>query len=71
MSDLLDTQGVADVLAIAPDTVRWHRKKGNLPKEDLVLGGSPLWKRSTIEEWDTARNTVTRVALATPPTINK
>jgi predicted DNA-binding transcriptional regulator AlpA len=66
--ELLDTTAVAELLGLKPDTVRWyHKKKARgtmLPPADQFFGRSPVWKRSTIEEWDAARRTVTRVDIS-------
>jgi predicted DNA-binding transcriptional regulator AlpA len=61
--DLLDTRDVAALLGIKPDTVRWYKKRGILPDPDKYFGRSPAWNRSTIETWDAARKTVTRVSV--------
>ena len=61
MKDMLDTRAVAKMLGVSYETVRWHRKKGNLPEPDTFFGLSPVWLRSTIEEWDTTRSKRSRV----------
>jgi predicted DNA-binding transcriptional regulator AlpA len=63
MEELLDTQRVAVMLGIKAETVRGYKKRGILPEPDDYFGRSPAWRRSTIEEWDTARKTVLRVSL--------
>jgi predicted DNA-binding transcriptional regulator AlpA len=66
MDELLDTNAVADLLAIKPDTVRWYHKMKILPPADQYFGRSLAWKRSTIESWSQARNTVERVDFLSP-----
>ena len=49
--DMLDTRGVAEIMNVKPDTVRWYHKKGLMPKADYRFGNALVWKRSTIDEW--------------------
>lgn len=54
--DLLDIAGVAELLGVAPATVRGYRSRGLLPEPDgPYIGGSPAWRRSTIERWRNSR----------------
>ena len=61
MDDLLDTTAVADMLGVKPETVRWYHKKKSkgttLPPADQYFGRSPVWKKSTIEQWVENRRT--------------
>ena len=61
MEDMLDSRAVAKMLGVSYETVRWHRKKGNLPEPAAMFGQSPAWTRSTIEEWDATRSKRSRV----------
>lgn len=63
MEEMLDTQRVSEILGIKTETVRWYKKRGILPEPDQYFGRSPAWKRSTIQTWDDARKTVTRVSI--------
>ena len=63
MDDLLDTRRVGLLLGIKAETVRKYKKIGLLPDPDEYFGRSPVWRRSTIEAWDDARKTVTRVSI--------
>lgn len=58
MEDLLDSAGVAEVLNIKAETVRWYHKRGILPPADAKFGRSPVWKRATIVAWDDSRKEV-------------
>lgn len=52
MSDeLVDMHGLADMLGIGYATVRKYRRVGRLPEPDHHMGGSPIWRRTTIDEW--------------------
>lgn len=51
----LDVEAVAARCQIKPETVRWHRKRGNLPPADTYFGRSPVWEAETIEAWQSER----------------
>lgn len=59
MPELLDTDGVAQLLNIKPTTVRWYHKRGFMPPADRKFGRALVWERTTIEEWDNKRKEVT------------
>lgn len=59
MDDLLDSAGVAEVLNIKTETVRWYHKRGVLPPADGRFGRSPVWKKATIVDWDNKRKEIT------------
>lgn len=65
-TNLLDTNGVAEMLGIKPETVRWYSKKKILPAPDRYFGRSPVWNAETVREWDEARKTVIRVDDPSP-----
>lgn len=51
LPDLLGLIEVAELLAVqVPTAYRW-RSRGLLPPSEYLLSGSPIWLRSTIEEW--------------------
>lgn len=54
-SDFVDMHGLAELLGVTYTTVRTYRRRGELPPEDFTVGGSPAWRRETIEEWRTSR----------------
>jgi predicted DNA-binding transcriptional regulator AlpA len=61
---LLDTARVAQLVAVAPDTIRTYLKRTrrreteqleirayDFPIPDQIFGDSPTWRRSTIDKW--------------------
>ncbi len=50
-SDLLDTEAVARVLGIRPESVTRYKARGDLPQPDMMFGRSPVWRAETIREW--------------------
>lgn len=54
-TELLDTAAVAELLTLEPDTIRMHMYRGTMPKPDHRFGASPVWYRSTIEQWNETR----------------
>lgn len=61
--ELLDTHGVGDLLGIKPETVRWYHKRGVLPPCDQRFGRTPVWHKSTIEDWQRKRTEMTEVPI--------
>lgn len=53
--ELLDYQAVADRLGIARTSVEAYRWRGIMPEPDRVMGRSPCWRASTIEDWIAGR----------------
>jgi hypothetical protein len=51
----LDTAGVAQMVGIAPVTVRQHRRLGTMPAPDGFLGNRAWWWESTITAWKQTR----------------
>ncbi len=49
--ELLDMRAIAKLTKRSDQTVRWWRSSGQLPPEDFMLGQSPGWLRTTIEDW--------------------
>lgn len=75
-NELLDTEAVAELLGVKPETVRWYNKdKSNwsrgrgttLPPADQYFGRSPVWKRETIVRWISERDSVTTHDIGTAP----
>ena len=65
-NDMLDTRAVAALAGVAPGTIKGYHKlarSGHLcmPGADLYIGRTPVWSRSTIEEWLTGRGQVALV----------
>lgn len=54
VSDLIDSQGVADVLGVKLETVYRYKARGILPLPELEPRG-PLWSVKKIEKWDERR----------------
>ena len=59
---MLDTNAVAELLGVTASTVRGYNKNKTRSKAthpfheaDNRIGASPVWKRSTIVEWDESR----------------
>lgn len=52
MTDYLDISGVAQILGVAPDTVRRYKATDpSFPPPDITLGQSPGWQAATIRQW--------------------
>ncbi len=49
--ELLDMRAIAKLTKVSDQTVRWWRSIGRLPPEDFMLGQSPGWLKTTIEDW--------------------
>lgn len=60
----LDIEALAAVRQIKPATVRWHRKRGNLPPADHYFGRSPVWSADTVATWLTERYGITAAQAA-------
>lgn len=57
-NDLLDTEELAELLSVAPATLRAmrsqpdrHRRIDGLPDPLRMISGRPVWSRSEIEGW--------------------
>lgn len=59
MEDLLDSKGVALIIGVKQETVLWYHKRGIMPAADQHFGRTPVWRKQTITDWDTARRSVT------------
>ncbi len=42
---------IAELLDVAPATVRQWSWRGLLPEAEFLVGGRPAWRWSTIERW--------------------
>lgn len=61
--EYLDLAAIADLAGIGRESIKTYHKRasanraagnprpGDLPPEDIRLGRTPGWKRSTIEKW--------------------
>jgi len=63
LDQLLDTLGVAQLLNIKQETVRWYHKRGILPAADGRFARSPVWKKETILNWDADRKEITYIGI--------
>lgn len=63
MNDLLDTKQISDMLGIKQETVRWYHKRGILPPCDHRFGRTPVWSKTTIEDWHRKRTEITEVPI--------
>ena len=55
LNDLLTAQDVADYAGMKYKHLWTYQKRGTLPAADMYLGNKPLWKRETIEAWNSTR----------------
>jgi predicted DNA-binding transcriptional regulator AlpA len=58
MSDLMDTTAVANYVGLKRETVRWYHKFDKMPPADKYFGRSPVWEKTTIDQWVIDRDTV-------------
>ena len=66
-NDLVDLATIAEMLGVTVGSARTYNqrarvnrrnrtpKPGDLPAADTYLGGSPCWRRQTIEHWIATR----------------
>jgi predicted DNA-binding transcriptional regulator AlpA len=47
---LTNTQ-VSELLGIKYSTLYTYRRRNTIPEPDTYIGRTPVWKRTTIEEW--------------------
>lgn len=60
MEDLLDTDAVAEMLGLKPETVRWYskhraRRQPPFPEPCRYYGRTPVWDREAIRSWSDGR----------------
>jgi hypothetical protein len=55
VSDYLTTAQVADLLELAPSTIRRYHSRGDMPPCDRRYGATPLWLPETIRVWRESR----------------
>ena len=65
-NDMLDTRAVAALAGVAPNTIKGYHQMARgghlcMPVADLYIGRTPVWSRSTIEEWLISRGQVALV----------
>lgn len=53
--ELLTNDQVAELLGVKYSTLYTYRRRNTLPKPDSYVGRTPVWKRTTIEEWQLNR----------------
>jgi len=58
LSDWLTTTDIATMTGLKSDTIYKYRKRNTLPEPDQYIGRTPVWKRSTIEDWNALRPTL-------------
>ncbi|MEU0493460.1 helix-turn-helix domain-containing protein [Nocardiopsis sp. NPDC006139] len=51
----LTIAAVAERIGVSPKTVRQYQWRGDMPPPDERVGQSPLWKETTIEQWEKDR----------------
>lgn len=50
MEEIFGEADIAKERGVKPQTIQVERRRGKMPKPDLMtVGGRPLWKRSTLE----------------------
>lgn len=49
--DLMTARQVAEYLNLHKDTITAYRARKQMPDPDKQYGRTPLWLRSTIDEW--------------------
>ena len=54
-NDIFDVPSLAAFLGVREETIYIYRARGYLPEEDVKLGNSPGWFRSTIVGWNEQR----------------
>lgn len=55
VDQMLDITLMAELLGVVPRSVSVMLSRGDLPKPQVRLGGSPLWTRPVIEAWKARR----------------
>lgn len=53
--ELIDMQGIADLLDVQVQTVRVWRHREVIPSEEWTLAGGPIWRLETILAWGADR----------------
>jgi hypothetical protein len=48
---LMTRQAVADYLGLTLETIKTYRREGVMPVEDVLYERTPLWRKSTIDNW--------------------
>lgn len=49
--ELWTTQEIADFLGVKRRTISAYKSRGQMPKEDIRYGVTPLWKTKTLKAW--------------------
>jgi predicted DNA-binding transcriptional regulator AlpA len=58
MTDWLTSRDIAEQTGLKLDTIYTYRQRKTLPEPDYTIGRTPLWKQSTIDEWNSSRSTI-------------
>ena len=56
MNDYVTLADIPAMTGLTMGTVNFYRSDGRLPINDDKIGRTPVWKRTTIEEWNDTRN---------------
>ena len=59
MTEWLTSTDIAKMTGLKTETIYTYRKRNTLPEPDHLIGRTPVWKKTTIEEWNSKRPTVT------------
>jgi hypothetical protein len=59
---LVDVDGLATALSVAPSTVTSYLARGQLPAPQARIGGRPAWSRAVLSRWWMRRPVVDRAA---------
>ena len=55
ISVLLTRKQVAERLGISIETIKQHRRSGEMPEPDYIIDNKPLWREKTIDKWNENR----------------
>lgn len=47
----VDIRGFSELAGVKSQTIRAYRHRGILPAADAIYGNSPVWLRTTVDEW--------------------
>ena len=53
--DMVTLKDICDMTTLTRETVYVYKSTGRLPAPDGMVGYTPVWRRSTIEDWETNR----------------
>lgn len=61
--ELMSARDLAEYANLPYRHLWTYLKRGILPTPDLHVGKSPVWKRSSVQAWDTARKSKDEVVV--------